>query len=512
MHLLSCEHPQRIYNKYIGDYVWTRCNQCPSCRNARAAKWMSRIERERTFHRYSFFVTLTYDNNHLPVLTNDGIVSCDYDSTSKLCASKDDLQISYVALKKDYCDDDKERALLDGFLSWIGLPYASSNDLQLFHKRLNKKIHDKYTKKYQNFRYFVCSEYGSTTLRPHFHGIYFVDDSEVAEHFSELVSDSWRQGRLDCQYVEKSAGAYVAQYVNKSEGLPKFYLTGEIRQRFYFSRFPTIGTLPQSDEEVQKSFSLLSLQRVDSPRANSNKVVLCQNDSAFENRLYPKCFQYKSLTDTCRIKLYTVICRFPALGVGEFCELVRRYFVRCESINFRESSDYFVIMSEMLGDVSCLTSEVYTWLRRVYYTSKRFMENCKRFGLSVFDYYQRIKDYWNKKELFVLGQFYKWQSDYAFERKESDSLVLMYPEYCYNEYGKNWKDFLVDNFNPYDVRIMVQDALNYSVSNRLTHFKNAYLDFMSLSDNKPIYKQIKRYVYAKKCNEINQTVPSSWSE
>lgn len=162
-----------------------------------------------------------------------------------------------------------------------------------------------------------------------------------------------------------------------------------------------------------------------------------------------------------------------------------------------------MILSQMLGDVSCLTFEAYTWLRRVYYTSRRFIENCKRFGLSVFDYYQRIKDYWNKKELFVLGQFYQWQSDYVTDTKDSDSLVMMYPEYCYNTFGNGWKDILYGQFNSPDVCLMIADSQNYYISNHLTHFKNAYLDFKSLSDNKSIYKQIKNYIYAKKCYEVD---------
>lgn len=508
MHLLNCEHPQRIYNRYIGDYVWTRCGQCNSCRNARAAKWTSRIERERTFHRYSFFVTLTYDNEHLPLINLGTFESVDTDNVKcnfPLFATKDKISISYNTLMSKFCDDDNERALLNGFLKWLGIPYASSSDIINFHKRLNKYIHDNYTQKYQNFRYFVCSEYGSTTLRPHFHGIYFVDDSNIAEHFAECVLHSWQQGRIDCQYVEKSAGSYVAQYTNKFESLPKFYITGEIRQRFFFSRFPTIGTMLKSESEIQESFSRLSLQRVDRKGPNSNQVVLCSNDSAFENRLYPKCFQFKSLSDTCRIKLYTIICRFPAQGVDEFCRMIKQYRLFCSNykgIDYRECSQYYTMIENIVGDFSCLSVEAYTWLRRVYYVSKRFINNCNRFGLSVFDYYQRIKDYWNKKELFLLSNFYQFQTDYVDKTKDSDSLVLMYPEFCRKTFGDGWLDIVRDMFSSPDVELMLADAKNYSISNRLTHFKNGYLESMTLSDNKPIYKQIKNFVYAKKCNEI----------
>lgn len=509
MHILTCENPQRVFNEFSGEYVWTRCGKCNSCRNARAAKWTSRIERERTYHRFSLFVTLTYDDIHLPVMrASDAFGKVFYNDDTILYSSNKDDIISFSCrdFRNRFCTLKQDKDLFYAFLENGGLPYCSSTDLQLFHKRLNKYFHDKYTKKYSNFRYFVCSEYGSTTFRPHFHGIYFVDDSNVAEYFAEAVLSVWKKGRVDCQFVEKSAGGYVAQYVNKSVGLPEFYTNGPLQQKFYFSRFPTVGVMPQSEAEVQKSFDLLSVCRVDRKSSSSSQVVLIPNDSGFENRLYPKCFQFKSLSDTCRIKLYTIICRFPALGFGEFAEMIRRYKISCQSwkgIDYCENSDYYRLIEEMIGDFSCLTDQALTWLRRVYYVSKRFMNNCKRFGLSVFDYYKRICDYWSKKELYVLSQFYKFQSEYVEKVKDSDSLVMMYSEYCHVTFGENWLGYLEDMLEPRDVLLMRADAANYSVSNRLTHFKNAYLDFKSLDSCKPIYSQIKSYVYAKKCYEVD---------
>ena len=68
MHLLSCEHPQRVYNKYINEYVWVSCGKCNCCRNAKAFRWTDALERERLLHRYCMFVTLTYSDDNLPKL------------------------------------------------------------------------------------------------------------------------------------------------------------------------------------------------------------------------------------------------------------------------------------------------------------------------------------------------------------------------------------------------------------------------------------------------------------
>ena len=46
MHLVSCEHPKRIYNKYLGEYVWVACKECPTCLRRYQAYWTSRLENE----------------------------------------------------------------------------------------------------------------------------------------------------------------------------------------------------------------------------------------------------------------------------------------------------------------------------------------------------------------------------------------------------------------------------------------------------------------------------------
>ena len=43
--------------------------------------------------------------------------------------------------------------------------YLLKKDLQDFHKRLRKA--------FGPFRFYACGEYGDTTHRPHYHGIYY---------------------------------------------------------------------------------------------------------------------------------------------------------------------------------------------------------------------------------------------------------------------------------------------------------------------------------------------------
>ena len=68
MHLLNCLNPNRVFNKYSQRYVFVPCRECEHCMNNHARTWINRCEKERKHHRYSFFVTLTYDDSHLPVI------------------------------------------------------------------------------------------------------------------------------------------------------------------------------------------------------------------------------------------------------------------------------------------------------------------------------------------------------------------------------------------------------------------------------------------------------------
>lgn len=112
--------------RYIKEYVDIPCGQCIGCRLDYSREWANRCMLELSDHDEAWFVTLTYDDNHLPV--------------------------SY------YADPN------------TGLAYPShtldKRDVQLFFKRLRKVTG-------QKLRYYMCGEYGPKNLRPHYHLIIF---------------------------------------------------------------------------------------------------------------------------------------------------------------------------------------------------------------------------------------------------------------------------------------------------------------------------------------------------
>lgn len=89
------------------------------------------------------------------------------------------------------------------------------SDLQKFYKRLRKALNDR------KIRYFACGEYGDTTQRPHYHSIIFGLSLSLEDR--QLVMDAWPYCDWTNPHIRnKSFGlaehdsiSYVAQYVDK---------------------------------------------------------------------------------------------------------------------------------------------------------------------------------------------------------------------------------------------------------------------------------------------------------
>ena len=68
MWLTSCEHPVKVYNKYLGKEIIAPCGKCNTCRNRRSFNWVQRLERESLSWKYCIFLTLTYNEKFVPRL------------------------------------------------------------------------------------------------------------------------------------------------------------------------------------------------------------------------------------------------------------------------------------------------------------------------------------------------------------------------------------------------------------------------------------------------------------
>lgn len=112
-----------------------------------------------------------------------------------------------------------------------GLPTLSPEDLQLFVKRLRKKIEP------LRIRFYAVGEYGDENERPHYHAALFNFPTCIRGRTRrkigsgrpvaigccsqcELVAETWGRGDVDLGMLETSSAQYVAGYVTKKMTAP----------------------------------------------------------------------------------------------------------------------------------------------------------------------------------------------------------------------------------------------------------------------------------------------------
>lgn len=174
------------------------CNQCRGCRRDHSQQWAMRCNHEAQMHERSCFLTLTYDDEHLPA---------------------------------DY-----------------GL---QKRDLQLFHMRVQEFFGP-------GKRYYGCGEYGDELGRPHYHTLlYGVDFSEDREFHckrdghrvwtSARLQKLWPHGLSEIGTVTPQSAGYCARYALKK-------ITGALADDHYLRASPVDGQV----HRVEAEFSLMS--------------------------------------------------------------------------------------------------------------------------------------------------------------------------------------------------------------------------------------------------------------
>lgn len=206
------------YDSPVDRRILVPCGRCAGCRMDKARNWADRMLIElRDMEYKAIFVTLTYDNKHVPKVREFD------DWTMYARGFKDDLTLSV-------------------------------RDCQLFFKRLRKAFPGR------KIRYFLAGEYGPKTRRPHYHAIIYgltladfgdlqhLQDNDLGQPLfkSDRFAKIWGNGFTSLAVVNWNTCAYVARYTMKkmykddgSDG----YVQGQLPEFCIQSRRPGIGLL-----------------------------------------------------------------------------------------------------------------------------------------------------------------------------------------------------------------------------------------------------------------------------
>lgn len=206
---------KNLKSKYGWEYQLIPCGKCTGCRLKYSAEWATLLTLEKEYYpdEECWFLTLTYDDAHITI--------------------PDQMKGTYINEKGE---ETHETYKNDG--TWTGT--LVEEDMQKFIKRLRKHFPKK------EIKYFYCGEYGSSTMRPHYHMIIFgapFDPNQFYDHhidkefhkwhnksheLDKLWNMSWQTNEetgeientsiLDMAQVEWSNCAYTARYCMKKVG------------------------------------------------------------------------------------------------------------------------------------------------------------------------------------------------------------------------------------------------------------------------------------------------------
>lgn len=155
------------------------CGHCIGCRLDKSREWADRMMLELDHSKTAVFLTLTYDQDHVPI-----------------AMLNDDSEPFYTLCKRDF---------------------------QLFMKRLRKYFSGK------EIRFYAAGEYGDHTFRPHYHAILFgIDTADFPDlvrfgsnpfgqpyYTSDILARLWSNGFVSLAPVSWQTCAYVARYCTK---------------------------------------------------------------------------------------------------------------------------------------------------------------------------------------------------------------------------------------------------------------------------------------------------------
>lgn len=150
---------ERVFSYYDkSQFLEIPCGKCESCQKNYRFQWSIRCLYESLLYPESYFLTLTYDDDHIK--------------------------------------------------------YATDNDLKKFIKALRNNG--------QKIRYFACKEFGLKTNRIHFHAILFgvklKDLKYYNNHYeSNYLKGFWHHGNIQIMKFDSGCAFYIAGYVKKKE-------------------------------------------------------------------------------------------------------------------------------------------------------------------------------------------------------------------------------------------------------------------------------------------------------
>lgn len=254
-------------------YHLVPCGKCVACLSQRRSTWTYRLQKERSASSYSFFLTLTYDNDKIPI---------------RIVENK-----PFFVFNKKHVQDYLKR-------------------VRFIINKMNPKL---------VLRYYCVSEYGSKTHRPHYHMQLFVQNDNSLQYMrtiTQTLEKEWPFGYFQRKPTDDANIHYVTKYCIKGlEQLPDdcidpvFILASK---RPYLGEYAESLIERQGDGAMNKVF--LNGVPMPTPRIYRQKIGIPaepRSPNSPDPRLSSSCYdelmkEYRRTHNSFSLKDFTIFC------------------------------------------------------------------------------------------------------------------------------------------------------------------------------------------------------------
>lgn len=425
------------------------CGHCVACQNNKRSSLSLKLRLEEYTSKYCYFLTLTYNDDNLPLfslgtdsLNNDFLRIYPYTGRLRNDSLIDDFCSDFYDFDSDFVDK------IDYYSSFVlnyEKKYGKScvyghglyallyyRDIQLFLKRLRKYIFKYYGEK---IRFYIIGEYGTKSLRPHWHLLLFFNSSKLSQAFEDCVNVGtnsrecfcprfilplWEYGICDSKRTNGECYNYVSSYVNQSANFPQLLVLLSNQKAYHSIQLGQILPLKDFITSIKKGdFSFFERQFYIDCFGVENTYSVWRS---YYSRFFPKftCSNSMSFEQTYRVltSFETLRVLYQTDSVSVICRRLFNHFHFNHS-DYHDIFDYlrFAYYSVLHSkNVSLLSA-----LRSCVSASRVFLRAARLCGLTPTAYFRKYMDFYKYLDLSRLRSHFE--------------NCLASKEYCINYYN-----------------------------------------------------------------------------
>lgn len=458
-----CVNQRYIKNCY-GKEILVKCGHCSACLQEKAIARTNRIRNTISVDTVPLFLTLTYRNEcipyikHFEVVDNNGLynlrcnvyrdsspvyerVNGSYDTCLNLHLGTNILGIVDLPFGKCKCND--KFISFHGASDFTKIGVSWYPDVQNFIKKLKVYLFRFYG--FSNtFSYYICTEYGPSSQRPHVHAVlYCKKDSFDFQKYKCAIAKAWSFCDIykfpRSVEIATNVSGYIASYVNSSNSLPSLFTEcSEFKQKHSYSHAFGMENPAFCLENIQQAFDRRSLKYSVSKVRNGMQ--------SFDNLLLPKYVisryfpQHKGFNRLTSFEIERIVLR-PA-NIYEYADRLALDIKQCYQIEiqYRNRLRYAVSHGINKFDFARMYSQI--WSLRACQVIKDMYNDIINFN-DYFTLYDNISELYNGNitnyTLFALIDRFTPVDLVDFNKfpsRVSKSLKLID---SYNKYNKNRK-------------------------------------------------------------------------